>query len=420
MTNIQTTTLPNGLRVITDHVPSVESVAIGVWAHVGTRNEDMRDNGVAHLVEHMMFKGTQKRSSRDIAEVIENVGGHMNAYTSREITSYHVHLLKENAPLALDVLADMIQNSNMPEEELAKERHVVMQEIGMCNDTPDDVVFDHFYETAYPNQALGAPILGRTDVISKMQRDTLMGYVSQFYTPQNLVISAAGNITHDQMVAMVQEKFANLPTDNDRVTPVANYQGGEFRNNKSLEQAHLMLGFEGISRLSDDYYTAQALATILGGGMSSRLFQEIRENRGLVYSIYAFHSGYMDDGLFGIYAGTGENDVSDLIPVTCAEILKTTHDLGDDEIARVKSQLKAGLLMGRESMMSRADSQAKTMIFRGKAIDIPDITAKVDAIDKAGLQRVAAQIFATPLTVTGLGPLSKLEGFDQIKARLAA
>jgi len=181
-----------------------------------------------------------------------------------------------------------------------------------------------------------------------MQRDTLMGYVSQFYTPQNLVISAAGNITHDQMVAMVQEKFANLPTDNDRVTPAANYQGGEFRNNKSLEQAHLMLGFEGISRLSDDYYTAQALATILGGGMSSRLFQEIRENRGLVYSIYAFHSGYMDDGLFGIYAGTGENDVSDLIPVTCAEILKTTHDLGDDEIARVKSQLKAGLLMGRE------------------------------------------------------------------------
>lgn len=418
MTQIQTTTLPNGLRIITDHVPSVESVAIGVWAHVGTRNEDMRDNGVAHLVEHMMFKGTQKRSSRDIAEVIENVGGHMNAYTSREITSYHIHLLKEDAPLALDVLADMIQNSNMPEEELAKERHVVMQEIGMCNDTPDDVVFDHFYETAYPAQALGAPILGRSDVISKMQRDTLMNYVQQFYTPKNLVISAAGNIAHDQMVAMVQEKFANLPNDNERITPDANYQGGDFRENKPLEQAHLVLGFEGISRLSDDYYTAQALATILGGGMSSRLFQEIRENRGLVYSIYAFHSGYLDDGLFGIYAGTGEKDVADLIPVTCEQILKTTHDLGNDEIARVKAQLKAGLLMGRESMMSRADSQAKTMIFRNKAIDIPDITRKVDAIDKAGLQRVAAQIFTSPLTVTGLGPLSKLETFDKIQSRL--
>lgn len=420
MTHIQTTTLPNGLRVITDTVASVDSVAIGIWAHVGTRNEAAADNGVAHLVEHMMFKGTQKRSSRDIAEVIENVGGHMNAYTSREITSYHIHLLKEDVDLALDVLSDMIQNSTMPEDELAKERYVVLQEIGMCNDTPDDVVFDHFYETAYPKQALGAPILGRGDIIESMSRDTLMGYVKKFYTPQNLVISAAGNIKHDTLVQMVQEKFDALPDNQTRDNDVGQYQGGDFRQQKELEQAHLILGFQGISRTDDDYYTAQALATILGGGMSSRLFQTIREDRGLVYSIYAFHSSYVDNGVFGVYAGTGEKDVAELIPVTCDELLKATHDLSEDEIIRVKAQLKAGLLMGRESMMSRADSQAKTLIFRNKAIDVENIKSKVDAIDKAALQRVATKIFSSPLTVTGLGPLSKLENFDTIKNRLAA
>jgi len=420
MSNIQTTTLPSGLRIITDHVPSVESVALGIWAHVGTRNEDLKYNGVAHLVEHMLFKGTEKRSAQDIAEVIEDVGGHMNAYTSREVTSYHIHLLKDDTGLALDVLADMICGSNMPEGELAKERHVVLQEIGMCNDTPDDLVFDHFYETAYPDQAIGAPILGRAEIISAMRRDVLMGYVKDFYTPENLVISAAGNINHDAFVAQVGEAFAGLPENSVQEKQAAAYHGGNMRRVKDLEQAHIMLGFEGVSRLDEDYYAAQALSTILGGGMSSRLFQEIREKRGLVYSIYSFHSSYMDAGLFGLYAGTGAKEVAELIPAACDELMAVSADLRDEEVARVKAQMKANLLMGRESMMSRADQQAKYMIFRGSALDMAELTARIDALDKEAIASVAQKIFASPLTVSALGPLDHLEDFDAIKARFAA
>lgn len=211
-------TLDNGLRVITDQVPSIHSVALGVWVGVGTRNEEMIHNGAAHMVEHMLFKGTKNRSALDIAQQIENAGGSMNAYTSREITSYHMHLLKDDAPLALNVLADMLLQSTMPEEEIEHERHVILQEIGMCHDTPDDVIFDNYYETAYPGQALGAPILGKVDIINAMGRDTLMNYVRNLYTPANMVISASGGIDHDSFVAQAQDLFGGMakkkPTEN--------------------------------------------------------------------------------------------------------------------------------------------------------------------------------------------------------------
>ena len=275
MTQIQTTTLPNGLRIITDTVPSVDSVALGIWAGVGTRDEDLVHNGAAHMVEHMLFKGTAKRNALEIAEVIENVGGHMNAYTSREVTSYHIHLLKEDMGLALDVLADMYQHSTLPPEEIERERQVILQEIGMCHDTPDDLVFDHYYETAYPGQALGAPILGTNEIVSNMSRDALQGHITRLYTPARTVISAAGNLDHDEFVARVAALFDALPADTDHVKKPADYQGGEHRAAKDLEQSHFILGFQGLSRLDDDYYTAQALSSVLGGGMSSRLFQEV-------------------------------------------------------------------------------------------------------------------------------------------------
>ncbi len=265
--SISLTILPNGLRVITDFVPAVESVALGVWADVGARHEERAQNGIAHMVEHMMFKGTPTRSARAIAEQVEDIGGRMNAYTSREITAYHMHVLKEHAPLALDILSDMIQRPAMPDEEITRERGVILQEIGMTIDTPDDIVFDHYHETAYPDQALGAPILGKSEIVQAMRRDDLMAYVERFYTPQRLVISAAGNITHDEMLDLCATYFDMLPPDRDSAFAAARYEGGEHRFARDLEQSHIVLGFDGVSRHDDDFYAAGALATMLGGGM---------------------------------------------------------------------------------------------------------------------------------------------------------
>lgn len=418
MSLIQTTKLDNGLRIITDHVDSVGSVALGVWVGVGTRNENMAHNGVAHMVEHMMFKGTKKRSALDIAEQIENVGGSMNAYTSREITSYHMHMLADDMPLGLDVLSDMLQNSVMPEEEIERERHVILQEIGMCHDTPDDLIFDNYYETAYPDQALGAPILGTNQIIANMQRDTLMGYVKNSYTPDNIVVSAAGKVDHEQFVNEVKSLFTNMPASTQKNAKDADYQGGETRTEKELEQSHIILGFRGINRLDPDFYAAQALSAIFGGGMSSRLFQEIREKRGLVYSIFSFHSAYSDDGQFGIYAGTGPKDVLELVPVVCEEIMKIADTLKEEEVKRAKTQMRSGLIMGRESMMTRADQQAKYMLFRDKAIDVTSIAEEINSLNSERIAAAARRIFSSTPTLASLGPMKNLESYDAIQSRL--
>ena len=420
MSNIKLTTLNNGLRIVTDRVETVHSVAIGLWTSVGTREEDLQHNGVAHMVEHMLFKGTKRRSTLNIAEEIESVGGHMNAYTSKEVTSYYIHLLKEHTPLALDMLADIYQHATLPEEEIARERHVILQEIGMCCDTPDDLIFDNYYETAYPGQALGAPILGRSPHISRMERDALQDYITRFYTPSRTILSAAGNLDHDEFVARAEKLFDSMPAEKPYETNIANYQGGEHRQSKALEQAHLILGFRGINRIDDDYAAAQVLSTILGGGMSSRLFQEVREKRGLVYSIYSFHSGFSDDGQFGIYAGTGPKDIEQLLPVVCDEIKKITHEAGESETARAKAQIKSAMLIGRESMIARAEQQAKYLHYRGKLFDLNRIVAKIEALTARDIQRAARRIFTGRPTLAALGPLDKLESYERISERLAA
>ncbi len=420
MAGIQVTTLPNGLRVVTDTVPSMHSVAIGIWTNVGTRHEDMAENGVAHMVEHMLFKGTKRRNALEIVEQMENVGGSMNAYTSREITSYHIHMLKDDIALGIDVLADMYQHSIMPDDEIDREREVIIQEIGMNNDTPDDLVFDQYYEQAYLNQAMGAPILGTAQIIANMSRASLENYVKRFYSPSRTVISAAGGVEHEEMVALVEKHFNAMPKGEAISDQRATYTGGEVRVEKELEQAHLVLGFHGIGRLEKDYYAAQVLSTLLGGGMSSRLFQEVREKRGLVYSIYSFHSGYQDHGLFGIYAGTGPDKLGEIMPVICDEVAKLGTTATEQELERAKAQLRASILMGRESMSTRADQQAKTLLFRGKVYD-PDAQIKEIAnVDLAALKRVSERVFTSRPTLAALGPLETLEKFENIEKRLAA
>lgn len=419
--SIEYTKLPNGLRVITDTVTSVDSVALGIWTDVGTRHEDLVHNGVAHMVEHMMFKGTPTRTAAQIAEQIEDVGGHVNAYTSREITSYHIHLLKNDAPMALEILSDIIQHPTMPEDEIERERHVILQEIGMATDTPDDLVYDLYQETAYPGQSLGAPILGRTEIVRAMSGETLMDYVHRFYTPGRLVISASGNIQHDDMVKQVSNLFGDLPQDMDFSPRSAHYQGGEIRTEKTLEQSHIILGFRGVSRLDERYYTAVALSTILGGGMSSRLFLEVREKRGLVYSIYSFHTTYQDDGQFIVYAGTGPDDLPELVPVVCEELMRTVFkSVSEAELKRAKAQMRANLLMGRESMMTRADQHAKHMIHFGDILNIDDKLKHIESVTAEDIQSLAKQIFSSQPTVSALGPLKTLEPYETLTERFAA
>ncbi|MCB1783546.1 MAG: insulinase family protein [Alphaproteobacteria bacterium] len=420
MDSIKITTLPNGLRVVTDTVSEVESVAAGVWVGVGTRNEDLSANGAAHMVEHMLFKGTKTRDALQISEEVENVGGYMNAYTSRELTSYNVHLLKDDLPLAMDVLADILQNSVMPDDEIDRERGVILQEIGMCADTPDDIVFDHYYETAYAGQALGAPILGRSDIISSIARETLVDYVRRLYSPSRMVVSAAGNVDHDAFVEMVGGLFDHLPEDRESIKVPAAYTGGVHLSEKDLEQSHVVLGFDGISRQDDDFYTAQTLATLLGGGMASRLFQEVREKRGLVYSIFGVHSGFSDGGQLFIYAGTGPEKLPELIPVVCDQINGLCGSITPQELARAKAQQKASTLIARESMGTRADQNAKSLLLHGHVRRAEEIVRAYDAVDMEALERVARRIFASSPTLSALGPLQTLEDFDAIKRRLAA
>ena len=418
MTSLKITKLSNGLRVVTDIVTSVESVAVGAWIGVGTRNEDLIHNGTAHMVEHMLFKGTKTRNALDIAQVIENVGGHINAYTSREITSYHIHLLKNDMPLALDILSDIVQHSTMPEDEVERERNVILQEIGMCHDTPDDIIFDNYFETAYPKQAFGAPILGTNKIIENMSRETLMNFTTQLYTPSNMVICASGNIDHDIFIQQVEDKFNALPDDQAQTKNPTQYQGGENRESRDLEQSHVILGFNGVSRVSDDYYAAQTLATLMGGGMSSRLFQEVREKRGLVYSIYSFHSAHSDGGQFGIYAGTGPDKLPELIPVICDEVKKIGSTITAEELSRAKAQLCSSILIARESMMSRADQNAKAILLRDLIRSPEDIIERINAVDIKALEKVAGTIFTSTPTLAALGPLGSLESFDKIKDRL--
>lgn len=404
MTTIRSTILPSGLRIVTDTVPSVESVALGVWVDVGTRDEDLAHNGVAHMVEHMMFNGTPTRNSQQIAESIERVGGQMNAYTSREITAYYIHLLKEDTELALDILSDMIQRPTFPDSEIEKERGVIVQEIGMTLDTPDDFVFDLYQNEAYPEQALGAPILGTADIIEGMKKETLFSYVSKFYTAKNLVISAAGNIQHDQFVSLVERYFSELEGGEQVDHKPSRYQGGTILQPKDLEQAHIVLGHQGVEKKDPEYYSVVLLSMIMGGGMASRLFQEVREKRGLAYSIYSSHTAYHDDGQFEIYAGTGPDKAEELISVLKDEIQKITNELvTEEELNRAKAQLRSGILMGRESMLSRANRQAKYMLNFDRDLDISLLLSSIDAVNENRIQAMAQQVFGTNQTLAVLG-----------------
>ena len=415
---VEITVLPNGLRVVSDRMDAVETVSLGVWVGAGTRYESPELNGISHLLEHMAFKGTRRRSARAIAEEIEAVGGHLNAYTARELTAYYAKVLREDIGLALDIIADILQHAVMDEEELTRERAVVLQEIGQANDTPDDIIFDYFQETAFPDQPLGRPVLGSVKVVERMPRDALLGYMAHHYGAARMVLTAAGKLDHEELVARAAEAFRELPAVAPPPPERARYVGGDFRADRALEQVHLVIGLEGLSYHDPDFYALQVFSTFLGGGMSSRLFQEVRERRGLVYTIHAFASSFTDCGVFGIYAGTGEAEVTELVPVVCDELMRASASASEAEIARARAQLKVSTFMALESTSARCEQLAHQMLVFGRPIPISEVIAKIDAVDQSAIARVAARLTATRPTIAALGPLGGLEPYPAVLARL--
>lgn len=417
---IEVTRLDNGLTIITERMDRVETVSFGAYVSIGTRDETAANNGVSHFLEHMAFKGTERRSAAQIAEDIENVGGYINAYTARETTAYYVKLLKNDLALGVDIIGDILTHSTFLDAEIERERGVILQEIGQANDTPDDIIFDQFQERAFPEQPMGRPTLGSEDLVSSMTRDTLMSYMREHYTTHNITIAAAGNLHHQDVVDLVKEHFRDLPSHQTPRPRAAAYEGGELRTTRELDQAHLVMGFPSVSYLHPDHYAVMILSTLLGGGMSSRLFQEIRERRGLVYSVYSFASPFSDSGLFGLYAGTGEDQAAELVPVMIDELKRLQDGLSEAELSRARAQLKSSLLMSLESTGSRCEQLARQIQVHNRPVPTSETVAKIDAVTEADILRVAQTIFSGTPTFTAIGPVGTMPSLEDITARLAA
>lgn len=414
--SLRITTLDNGLRIVSEAMPHIETTSVGVWVDVGARCESKKLNGVSHMLEHMAFKGTQRRSARAIAEEIESVGGHLNAYTSREQTAYFARVLGGDVPLAIDILADILQHSTFEAQELERERSVILQEIGEALDTPDDLAFDLLQEVAFPDQALGRPILGPPDNVKSFSQPTLSAFMDRHYKAPQMVLAAAGKVDHEALVDMAAGAFASVSAESSGTHEDAEYSGGDSRAEKPLEQVHILMGLPGVAYDDPDFYAMQVYSTILGGGMSSRLFQQVREERGLAYSVYSFSSSFSDCGLFGIYAGTSAGLTDELFSVTAGQMDSLTHDVTEVEVARARAQLKASLLMALESPSTRSEQFARHLLLFGRVIPTAEIIEKVDAVDGQAVKAVAERLMKSgKLSFAAVGPVSSVADYAKLE-----
>ena len=413
--------LANGVTVVTEHMPGLQSASLGVWVKAGGRHERAEQNGIAHFLEHMAFKGTKTRSALEIAEAIEDVGGYINAYTSREMTAFYARVLAEDTSMAFDVLSDIVLNPVFDPKEIEVERHVILQEIGQALDTPDDIIFDWLQETAFPDQPLGRPILGPASRVERFGAADLQGFVRERYQPSNLVVAAAGAVDHDALVQAAEARFGHLGAGAGVETAPAAFKGGECRVEKGLEQAHVALAFAAPDYRSDAVYAAQIFAMGLGGGMSSRLFQEAREKRGLCYTIFAQTGAYADAGLLTVYAGTSGEEVSDLLGLTVDEMARAADDMSEAEVNRARAQLKAGMLMGLESPASRAERLARMIAIWDRVPTIEETVAKLDAVDVAAVRGYGEGLIGSRAAALALyGPIGAAPAVDALTERLAA
>ncbi|WP_298913480.1 pitrilysin family protein [uncultured Roseobacter sp.] len=413
--------LPNGFRIVTEEMPGLASASIGVWVTAGARHEMPDQNGIAHFLEHMAFKGTKRRTALQIAESIEDVGGYINAYTSREVTAYYARVLQNDVPLALDVIADILLNPTLDEAEIEIERGVILQEIGQALDTPDDVIFDWLQEEAYPDHPMGRTILGPSDRVASFSRTDLQGFIGQHYGPEQMILSAAGAVDHEAIVKLAETLFGGMQAKPAFDVDAARFLGGERRQAKELEQAHFALAFESPGYRDDRIYTAQIYASALGGGMSSRLFQEIRENRGLCYSIFAQAGAYADTGMTTIYAGTSAEQLPQLAEITIDEMKRAAADMSPAEVARARAQMKAGLLMGLESPSNRAERLARLVQIWGRVPPLEETVALIDAVTTGDVREFAeGMASAAPAALALYGPIDAAPSLAELQTRRAA
>ena len=413
--------LSNGLIVVTDPMPGIESVALGIWVNTGSRNETPAQMGVSHMLEHMAFKGTATRSARAIAEEIEAVGGVLNAYTSREQTAFHARVLKEDVPLAMDMIGDILTHPAFEQSELERERQVVLQELGQVRDTPDDIVFDHLQAAIFPGQPLGWSILGEEKTVTAFDRGMLKAYMASQYRTGGMTLVASGAVNHAAMVKLAEDKCSGLNQGEVPSCAPSHYVGGDFREIEDLEQAHVAYAFPGLSNSDPDYFVAQIYATALGGGTSSRLFQEVREKRGLCYSVYAFSNGFQDSGFLGVYAGTGEAEAAEISAVIAGEMEAIAGNLAEAEVSRARAQLKVSLLMGLERPGTRAEQIAGQLFALGKVQTAAEIVAQLDAIDAAAVKCFAARVMQDSVpAIAAIGPVGKLESHQAFARRFGA
>jgi predicted Zn-dependent peptidase len=397
------TRLANGLTVALQPMSGVETLAVGLYADCGSRHEDARLNGIAHMMEHMVFKGAGSRSARAIAEAVEDVGGSINAYTARDHTVFHARLLPGDLALGVDLIADLVRTPRLDPAELEREKAVILQELGEARDTPDDIIFDHLQLAAFPAQALGRPVLGDEMSIAAADVSDLRLWIDTHYRPETLVLAAAGKVDEDALLKLAEARFGDLAGASRSAAEPARYAGGRMVDDRKFEQAHLTMAFEGVSYTAADQYALGLFASAAGGGMSSRLFQELREERGLAYSVYAYHSPYADTGLFGVYLATARKEAAQAQALARQVLETTAAELQPAELDRAKAQAKAGLLMGLESVQARCDHLARQLMIYGRPVEAAEIVAEIDNCSLDQVRGVAARMLSGPMAIATVG-----------------
>ena len=403
----KTVTLNNGLTILLDHFNS-NTLSIGLWLNAGSVNENNKQLGIAHMLEHMAFKGTKNRNAFDISKEIEDVGGDINAYTSKENTAYYVKLLPSNYELGIEILSDIFLNSTFPKEEIERERGVIISEIGQSNDMPDDKVFDKFYSLAYENQSIGKPILGTKSSVGGFNKDDLKEFCNQYYNPSNLIIGISGKFDEKKIINQIKDKFEFLKSGNKNIKPKYKWNSGFHSEKKDLQQAHIVFGVEGLSNVDKQRLELAALSIILGGGMSSKLFQEIREKKGLCYSIFSFQSQFLSSGIFGFYSACNPNDLDNLLDTSLNEIKNLRKNIINSDLDRAKAQLSSGFIRAQDFTLSRLERNVKSLFTHSKMYSEDYILKKIDKLNISNLLDLYDRLFEDPKTVLSIiGPDQK-------------
>ena len=393
----KTITLNNGLTILLDHFNS-NTLSIGLWLNVGSVNENNKQLGIAHMLEHMAFKGTKNRNAFDISKEIEDVGGDINAYTSKENTAYYVKLLPSNYELGIEILSDIFLNSTFPKEEIERERGVIISEIGQSNDMPDDKVFDKFYSLAYQNQSIGKPILGTKVSVGGFNKDDLKEFCNQNYNPSNLIIGISGKFDEIKIVNQIKKNFEFLKSGNKSTKPKYKWNSGFHSEKKDLQQAHIVFGVEGLSNLDKQRLDLSALSIILGGGMSSKLFQEIREKKGLCYTIFSFQSQFLSSGIFGFYSACNPNDLENLLDTSLNEIKNLSKNITINDLDRAKAQLSSGFIRAQDFTFSRLERNVKSLFTHSKMFSEDYILNKISELKISNLLDLCDRLFQEPKT----------------------